>query len=284
MKKEFLIPIVVAVLNAGLAETRDLARAGNLPKADRIRLAEALADLQESHPGLIRAIKAEYGVTSRMLDDFGDGRITFNDLSGLAGDDKPGFLQKRRIPRYFFHPERTKLIFATLYREMIRNASLPYGDANVSEMDEIMDSNTRGLSRLVKPNGIGRMLCALLVPALGGLHERKCRTECGNAATRLLLVLHAYRKNESRFPQALQALVPDYIAEVPADPFDGSAFRYDAVKGVIYSVGKDLADAGGSLEFDDGRPWRSPSRARWKTKNIVFGLTNSIEQLWPAEP
>lgn len=51
-------------------------------------------------------------------------------------------------------------------------------------------------------------------------------------------------------------LVPDYIAQLPADPFSGTDFRYQlrTVKGeqsyLLYSIGPDLDDDRGAIVWD----------------------------------
>ena len=70
-------------------------------------------------------------------------------------------------------------------------------------------------------------------------------------AMRLLLVLKAFKQDKGKLPDSLAELVPEYIEEIPADPFDGKPIRYSADKKRIYSVGKDLIDSGGSEEISD---------------------------------
>jgi hypothetical protein len=62
---------------------------------------------------------------------------------------------------------------------------------------------------------------------------------------RLLLALGAYRAAQGRLPEALEALVPEYIDEVPRDPVDGRELGYCPEAGLFYSIGDDLADGGG---------------------------------------
>ena len=59
---------------------------------------------------------------------------------------------------------------------------------------------------------------------------------------------------------------------VPADPFDGKPFRYDASKGIVYSVGKDCEDSGGSSTLVSGNESDPPERKRWNSEDVVFAL------------
>jgi hypothetical protein len=74
----------------------------------------------------------------------------------------------------------------------------------------------------------------------------KCNTNVDIAATRTLLAMKAYKLDKGRLPETLEQLVPDYLDAVPIDDFDGKPIRYNAAKKIIYSVGKDLEDNGGT--------------------------------------
>ena len=103
----------------------------------------------------------------------------------------------------------------------------------------------------------------------------------------------------STLPEKLEQLVPEYIEEVPVDPYDGFPFRYDPKKviefdcveaesiesvsmtGIVYSVGEDLIDQGGSTRVETG----SKSQAYWRThgEDFVYGIDEVIKMEWPEE-
>ena len=58
-------------------------------------------------------------------------------------------------------------------------------------------------------------------------------------------------------PASLEALVPDYLPQIPRDPFAGAAVLHYAVEGAgwrIYSLGPDGEDQQGQVRFDDRVP------------------------------
>jgi ABC-type transport system involved in multi-copper enzyme maturation permease subunit len=59
-----------------------------------------------------------------------------------------------------------------------------------------------------------------------------------------------FRLVNGRWPNRLEELIPKYLTQIPPDPYDGKPLRFkrrpDSV--VVYSVGADLIDNGGSLE------------------------------------
>ncbi len=65
-------------------------------------------------------------------------------------------------------------------------------------------------------------------------------------ATRTLLALRAYKQDTGEMARSLVELVPAYLPEIPIDPFDGRSLRYSPSEGIVYSVGANLHDQGGS--------------------------------------
>ncbi|HLJ92987.1 MAG TPA: hypothetical protein VKU02_07330 [Gemmataceae bacterium] len=90
----------------------------------------------------------------------------------------------------------------------------------------------------------------------------------------VMVAVERYRRARGHWPQALVALVPDFLEKVPLDPYDGAAVRLAQFpQGVtLYSVGEDGQDNGGDLSKgmlrgpDIGwRLWDVPHRRQPKT-------------------
>jgi hypothetical protein len=99
------------------------------------------------------------------------------------------------------------------------------------------------------------IVTALLMPAMTKVSERY-RRGVGNLRCAFVAVaLERYRRDHDHWPETLDALVPDYLSEVPSDPQDGKPLRFqrrlDGV--VVYSIGSDGADHGGKLNRQN--PW-----------------------------
>ena len=79
------------------------------------------------------------------------------------------------------------------------------------------------------------------------------------AVLRLLicgLALRAYSVENGDPPEKLADLVPDYLSEVPRDPYSGKplVYRRNAKGYVLYSVGPDGHDNGGQPGLYDIKP------------------------------
>jgi hypothetical protein len=91
------------------------------------------------------------------------------------------------------------------------------------------------------------------------------RIACWVAAGRALAALALYRESHARLPESLGELVPEYLGEIPRDPYDGNPLRYLPEEGTVYAIGEDLADRGGSREED-------AQRARWDGAEPTFRI------------
>jgi hypothetical protein len=64
------------------------------------------------------------------------------------------------------------------------------------------------------------------------------------------LAVERYRLKYHRWPDSLSAVVPEFLPELPTDPFDGKPlrFRRDSEGVIVYSVGPDRTDDGGDRQ------------------------------------
>jgi hypothetical protein len=116
---------------------------------------------------------------------------------------------------------------------------------------------------------------------IASMHKvgRACRRETAQVATmRGLIAVERYRMKHKKWPAKLADVVPEFLKEVPTDPFNGKPIRMVRVADgvIVYSVGFDGVDDGGKLNRD--RPT--------ETEGVDFGY-----QLWdfakrrrPASP
>jgi hypothetical protein len=115
---------------------------------------------------------------------------------------------------------------------------------------------------------------SLMARLLGSLYPdyeapflKEATLEAVILATRTGLACRLYMKNTGRFPENLEALVPEYLAAAPIDPFTGRplVYRLSADGILIYSLGSNQKDDGGRMTYmitqliedkDDDWTWR----------------------------
>ena len=74
------------------------------------------------------------------------------------------------------------------------------------------------------------------------LYDFFAKHSLARSRTRIILAAEKWRRaHGGKNPPTLDALVPDYLASVPKDPWSksGEPIKYDATLGVAWSVGKD---------------------------------------------
>ena len=214
------------VTGMGLTQAQDLARDSEITPKELERLAAGLASLGPFDRGLVSAVQGEFRLIAHMID------AVWQDQLGPAGKVDAKHSDAKRAwsgkvhPFYFFQSNNTKRLLAAFDRDIIRSAPLSYADVKIRDADTLLNLKKSSFLQMVRPNAIGRCFLSATLPALGKGPEHKCRAECNVAATRLLIALNRYRKEKGARPNDLQALIPDYLAAIPADPFDGKPFRY----------------------------------------------------------
>jgi hypothetical protein len=102
----------------------------------------------------------------------------------------------------------------------------------------------------------------LLAPPINRAAEIDLRARAGIDLARTALAIERYRLATGKVPESLEELVPQYLREVPIDPFDGKPIRYiRAERGYrLYSTLEDGQDNAGKdkNEVNRGEPYDRP--------------------------
>jgi hypothetical protein len=119
---------------------------------------------------------------------------------------------------------------------------------------------TIGGGRLGRPlSGIlnHRVIAGLMLPALGNLHKKAANGQVAIDQAMLACALERHRLAHKEFPETLDALVPEFISQLPHDVITGEPYKYrrtDDGKFMLASVGWNETDDDGALGktlFDD---------------------------------
>jgi hypothetical protein len=101
-----------------------------------------------------------------------------------------------------------------------------------------------------------QILTNMMVPSLSRAVTLHVRITAALRAAKAALATEQFRIATGSLPDSLEALVPDYLDVVPTDPFDGQPMRFAVTEHgvVIYSIGENLEDDGGSVARQKIRP------------------------------
>jgi hypothetical protein len=125
----------------------------------------------------------------------------------------------------------------------------------------------------LRPTGVN-LFARLLLPELGKYAERTAYGQNAANLARVAIALERYRLAHGEFPESLDALAPQFIAQIPHDIINGQPLHYrrtDDRQFVLYSVGWNETDDGGVVAFTQGKTpsvdisqgdwvWRYPAK------------------------
>jgi hypothetical protein len=243
-----------AVRAVGTLDAIEAVKRGKIP-ADEARPAlEDLRHLRADRLFLAEALRCEYRCFGGTIDDICDGK-PFPSEPSL--DRIPGILRRHVLKR-----NATKALYAETFRGLIRDAAaLTPPDPGKSYVVDV------GSPWWPPRNPVGKVIYGFAGGYLGPpLLAKAVSAEILPDFARLAWALGAFREARGELPASLGDLVPAYLDAVPLDPFDGKPLRYSKEKGIVWSVGRDRADSGGSDNEDDRTALTEPDEPTLRIK------------------
>lgn len=262
----------VAIFSSFADSALELARDPAVPPETLVRLAEELETVGPFAGGLAQGIKSEQRIACHVVDGLRDQRSSVASIGWSDLQDGKRLLARLQKFKYCFKPNQTKRNMSAVHRRVIANAPRIYADMVRGAPDE----GEMGRFSVLQPNVFGKYLFMILIPGFDKTLESKCGTESVLAGAKLAVACHRFERDRGRFPETLQELVPDFLGEVPRDPYDGAPFRYSAEKGLVWAVGKNLTDDGGSTRVPGVEQAIPASRDRRRAEDFVFELRAAV--------
>src|SRR5438445_1870660 len=114
------------------------------------------------------------------------------------------------------------------------------------------------------------MISGVVLPASSKAYLRHAESLAALRLAQTVLAVERFRLSGQRLPSDLDELVPDFLPQIQADPFDGAPLRYKLLsKGyVVYSIGPDGHDDGG----------KEPPTKRRSTARVPEDITFTVER------
>lgn len=193
-----------------------------------------------------------------------------HDVRSLTeNDEKPswiaGILHKGTFA-LCYRPNKTINTLYRCYLEISNQAEQPVKARNLEHTNQLNNQfQNRGYLDMVDSNIIGKILLGIITPAHESILDRVAQFQSSSAAIQLSFALRAYHQATGALPETLDALIPEYLDTIPTDPYDGAPLRYSKEQAILYSVGNDFIDSGGSMlpfahqlsedEYGDSAEW-----------------------------
>jgi hypothetical protein len=204
---------------------------------------QKMLELEDSHDPLTVALRGERGALHRVFELVESGELSMKGLEVGPGDKPSGF--ESFLPLLGINDARAEHpLFLSLMNRHIEAASLPLHQQAAAERD---------IEAQVKSLGWNARLTRLLLPAVGKFGEATRRTHANLRCLLVAVAAERYRRAQGRWLAAPADLVPQFVAAVPLDPYDGKPLRIRALPDgvVVYSIGPDGTDDGGHIDRDN---------------------------------
>lgn len=225
---------------------RDVARAVNL----------AIDALRLNRDGWARIARGDYQWNKAVLDEsiaFRDGNGSMRSRDPFAREVLDSMVSLTPM-RYSLQRNRTLMRLANHYRESM--ASVPSDCLALETGDNAPAVRPRAPRAMsVERNAVGDYWADLTGVSIDVYRRTSCVSESMLSAVQVMVALRAFEVREGHMPLELDSLVPEYLASIPLDYFDGNPIRYSPDRHLIYSVGSDFADSSG--EWHPGEPCNS---------------------------
>ncbi len=243
--------IAITMKGVGLETIQKILVTSKLSTNELRQYAQSLNQYYKNEDGLITSFKSEYRIQSWGIDSLVSGnKEAIKSVMGEEGSGNEEEIAQKVKDNYYFKPNKTKLLFAKYARANIKSVYEPCGQIKATEVPKLVPSNPVKL--YTEENVIGKILHDVVAGSLTNISTKKCEEDLLVAATQAVIAIKEFKNDTGNYPLSLSDVVPSYLSSVPQDPFDEKSLKYSADKKIVYSVGQDMQDSGGSI----GNDWK----------------------------
>jgi hypothetical protein len=160
-------------------------------------------------------------------------------------------LEAQLVPSSFFY--QNELTIARLHQQYF----IPMADATAGTVfpAQIKDLDKKSDQDMNHHYWQYKIFAKMLMPALTASVKKFTYCQSSVNLTRTAIALERYRLAHGEFPELLDALAPQFIAQIPHDVIGGQPLHYrrtDDGQFILYSVGWNEIDDGGVVVFKKG--------------------------------
>jgi hypothetical protein len=225
-----------ASLRITLAALERTLAAGESSAASLRAVQETLADA-ESHDSSVTGLRGERAGMHMLCSNLENGTVPPSLLLGLAGGKGgPGFNIGDKAAEIALAASvpASHVWILQFFNDALEMSKLP-GPMQETRMDE-----------LHRAPASAPILARVLCPAVIKCHTTFRRTKTHLRCATVAVAVERYRLRHGRWPADLAALRPEFLADVPLDPYTDEPLKYrktgDGI--VVYSVGPDGTQKG----------------------------------------
>jgi hypothetical protein len=223
-----------------LRATESILRVGELPEQTLAELADKI-DFRLESSTMRWGLWVERAWAAQLFEDLATRKLSAASFSSYSGSGPPPV---SLVPKVLIR------------KNQMRSMEMLGWLIEAVDDPQALLAAARRMDKEVSSLPSTQFLTKILIPSLSRACELHARVIAQLRSTRAGLAAEQYRMKTGKLPDSLNALVPDYLPEVPLDPFDGKPLRLLATDEgiVIYSFGEDgYDDEGFVVDPDTGR-------------------------------
>ncbi len=235
---------------------------GEPPSEDMADL-QKLLENEDAFPALLVAARGERATGHRVFEGVEHGELSLEDLAGR----RMGRLERTISPLWHMDVREDHALFLSLMTRRIQELQKPIQEQVTLDKDFVQE--VRRLSKRA-------FITQSLLPALSTAGETFRRKHAYLRCALVALAAERFRHEKKVWPDSVDQLCPQYLAEPMLDPFDGKPLRYRHVEDgvIIYSIGPDGVDNDGTLDREQDQP----------SADIGFHLWDVARRRQPPRP
>lgn len=252
--QSLLVGFLVAgnMKSTGLQAIQQLLANTTLSKVDLSPIIAQVQSIGTDTESLVNAFKMDHAIR---MEYFNEDTLLNNPIvRDTYSFMRQGVIWRYWVPRsYYYQPNKIISDWVATDRAVIAANTTPCDQTAqpvIAHSYQSINRFTFWLRLYFFPNAIGKIYNELGFWDSSSIRQYKCNEDALNSATQTLIALKEFSQDNGTLPIALEQLVPTYLSAIPIDPYDGKAIKYSAEKKIIYSVGSDHVDNGGSTGDD----------------------------------
>lgn len=235
-----LLKAIVGIVNQDifLKNLMPEIRKSTLTKSEIRKIMLTISKNMNTKNALQKGLQSEYLASKLMIDHI----ETLKDSDLIQGPSKLLLLSP-----YHFQPNRTKRLNKELWQMIINNMNLEIEQ----KLERKVALATKPFIIIISPNGIGKMTRFISFGNFNPFFEQQQSIDLQKRFTLIDLALLLYEKENGENPDTLQDLIPQYLRQIPTDPFSEKPIQYNVKENILYGLGSNGTDEGGTESWKE---------------------------------
>ncbi len=240
----------IAIRRLGSETILQILPYGSSSKETLVQVNSVLGNSSNNLEGYKNMLRFEYTHISNSLDETFSLPREENLKQSINPDDPSPSYSYFMKYGYYYKKNQTKNLYLNLHKQEVEAIGVRCELKDLDEQLELFQHNIVSWKLPFTENAVGKIIFSVTGLPLGAAITKGCEADLLSNIVQIQFAIKQYQMDNGSLPTSLDALVPNYLESVSQDPFDHQPIRYNAEKKILYSVGLNKKDLGGSTGDD----------------------------------